>query len=551
MKRSTVSAAWTQSVATCRRIGAGIDPRWWLAVLFCLALALRLWGIDWGLPGRMELHPDEHDYVLRNALRLSTSRLDPGFLNYPAFLMYLIAGTFRGLTQVGWISGEVWQAFLIGRLWSAFFAAATVFPVYKMARELGGSARAALLASLWMSLLPLSVWEAHIAITDPLMTFWTAMTLWGAVRLVRTSRLYDYLFAGVCLGLATGSKYTAAMAVVAIVAGALVAFHRRGSWAETLAGLSVAGMISVLCAYFVTPYSFIRFEALLTALASESNHIASHHPGFSLPADGWQYRRYLYQLVAAWPFSFGIALYGSVIAGTLWALWKFDGRRFPLIAFGAVFFGVTGSWTFVPLRYYFPLLVIGVLFAGLWHGALLDAPRRSVRMAGGALVAATFAYTVLFTVQTTARFTHDTRIDAGKWLEKNLRHGEILAACGWSRYIALPDERSGCVLVGGKDDGLVEQLADNAPYDLIETTSLHYDRHVRHGATNPLAAYRRLRSAEGPFTRVATFEAKFIHKAFYQKLDPMFGGYFISPTIEFFHVKQRVVETRTASARSP
>lgn len=531
------------------RPATGSDAtRWWLIAVFGLALSLRLWGIAWGLPGRIELHPDEHDYVVRNALRLSWTQLDPGFLNYPAFLMYLIAATFRGLSYIGAIAGAQWQAFLIGRVWSAVFAAGTIFPVYLLARELGGRVRAGLLAALWMSLLPLNVWEAHVAVTDPLMTFWIAMTLWTAVRLARTARLYDYAFAGACLGLATGSKYTAALAVVAILAGAVVALIRRRALVETLTGLTVAGTLAVLCTFFVTPYSFIRFEDLLTGMASESLHTASHHPGFSVPADGWQYHRYLYQVVAAWPFSLGLALYASVVAGTLWAAWKCGGRTVPLFAFALLFFGITGSWNFVPLRYYLPLLVIGVLFAGLWHGALLDSPRRSVRRAGLVLVLLTLAYTGLFTTQTTARFAHETRVEAGKWMDRNLRPGEKVAVCGWSRYSALPANRRGYVLKGGRDDDLLAQIPDAAPYDLIEVTSLHYSRHVRHGGTNQLAVYARLRDTAGPFACVAIFESHFINKRFYERLDPMYGGYFISPTIEFYRAKPRAVEVGTARA---
>lgn len=514
-----------------------VDPRWWLALIIGLGLGLRFWGIAWGLPGRTDMHPDEHDYVLQHALHLGAGHLDPGFLNYPAFVMYLIAGTFRGLGHLGLISGADWQAFLIGRVWSALFATATILPVYKLARELGGSVRAALLAALWMGLLPLGVWEAHVAITDPLMTFWTAMTLWASVRLARTSRLHDYLLAGACLGLATGSKYTAAMAVVAIIAGANVAFHRNRSFAEACAGLWVAAVMAVLCAYCVTPYSFIRFGDLASAMAYENSHTHGHHAGFSLPAHGWHYRRYLYQLVAAWPFSLGFALYGSAVAGTCWAVWKFDRRKLPLLAFVALFFGVTGSWHFVPLRYYLPLLVVGVLFAGLWHGALLESPRKSVRAFGLVIVPATLAYTALFTVQTTARYSHDTRVEAGKWLEQNLRHGGNLALCGWSRYVAYPGNLTNYNVLGGRDDRLVGRLQHDDPYDLVETTSMHRARHFRHAETNWINAYNHLDSSNGDFDRVARFESHFVNKRLYQRLDPMFGGYFISPTLDFYRPK--------------
>lgn len=520
-----------------------VDPRWWLAALVLIGLAIRLWGIGWGLPQRPELHPDENDYVLRHALQLSLQRLDPGFLNYPAFLMYLIAAVFRGLAHLGWITGEPWQAHLIGRLWSALFATATILPVYAMAREIGGSVRAALLSALWMALLPLNIWEAHVAITDPLMTFWTAMTLWASVRLARTSRLHDYLLAGASLGLATGSKYTAAIAVVAVIAGSVNAFLRTRSFRETAGGLIAAGLLSVLCAYFVTPYSFIRWEDTLKALSYEYGHTHGQHYGFSLPAPGWQYRHYVYQFAAAWPFSLGIALYASALAGVGWALCRRPDRRLlPLLAFFIAFFGVTGSWSFVPLRYYLPLVTLLVLFAGLWHGALIESSSRAMRMAGLVLVTITLAYTLIFAIQTTGRFAHETRMAAGRWLDAHLKTGDRLLACGWSRYLAIPNRTPpGSAVIGLRNDAPLRKQGELDDAELIEITSLHYDRHVRAGDADWLRAYDRIRTNRLDYEPVARFEARFINRSLYLRLDPMYGGYFVSPTIEFYRRTPRAV----------
>ncbi|MCE9614069.1 MAG: glycosyltransferase family 39 protein [Lentisphaerae bacterium] len=536
------------SVLTSRLVS---NSRWWLVAIVGVGLALRLWGIGWGLPGRTELHPDEHDYVLRYALCLTPAQLDPGFLNYPSFLMYLIAATFRGLSHIGLISGATWEAFLIGRLWSALFATATVLPVFMLARELGGSRRGALLASLWMALLPLSVWEAHVAVTDPLMTFWVAMTLWVSVRLVRTARLYDYLLAGACLGLATGSKYTAALAVIAVVVGAVVSVSRGRSWGQACGGLCAAGAMSILSAYAVAPYSFIRFEDLLSAMAFESHHVAGAHLGFSVPANGWQYHRYLYQVVAAWPFSFGLALYVSVLAGASWVLLTFSRRHLPVLAFAVLFFGVTGSWTFVPLRYSMPLLVVGVLYAGLWQGTLLDSRRRAVRIAGRAIILVTLAYTAVFSVQTTARYANETRMQAANWMDATLPRGGTLALYGWSRYVAIPSRPADYTITGGRDDRLVRRTEAGGLAELIEITSMHRDRHVRHGDVDWMAAYDQLGATNSPLEFVVRFESHFINKRFYERLDPMYAGYFVSPTIEFYRPRHHPVAVTIPPAVPP
>lgn len=510
-----------------------MNPRLFLGAILCLGLALRLWGIHWGLPDRTDLHPDEHDYVLNYALKVSFAQPDPGFLNYPSFLMYLISLTFGGLRHIGAIAGEEWQAYLIGRLWSTFFATATILPIYKLARELGGSITSALLAALFAALLPLNIWEAHVAITDPLMTFWVAMTLLFSVRLIRLGRWMDYAVAGACLGFATGSKYTAALVTVAVVTGALTS---RRPVLATFKGLLLAGTVALACAFVVMPFSFIRFPDLLKAMAYEHSHVNGHHYGFSLPADGWQYRPFLYQLTAAWPFSLGFALYGCAAAGTIWALLRFDRRKLPLLAFALVFVGVTASWSFVPLRYYLPVLLVGVLFAGLWLGALLETP--SQRPVAIAALVVVLGYTSIFAVQTTARFTRETRQEAGHWLDANLKPGTTLLAAGWSRYLAMPSATNHITLLNKLQETPMNHLDQDVAFDLVEITSLHYARHLRQGNTGMNEHYAHLRDPAGAFERVARFDADFINKDLYMKLDPMFGGYFVSPTIEFYRPKQ-------------
>ena len=505
-----------------------------LYLILALGLAFRLWGLAWGLPERTDLHPDEHDYVLDHALHVTFAHPDPGFLNYPSFLMYLISLTFGGLRRLHLIAGEEWQAYYIGRLWSAFFATATILPVYRLARELGGTRLAGLLAGLFMALLPLNIWEAHFAITDPLMTFWIALTLLASVRLVRTGRWRDYAFAGIALGLATGSKYTAALATVAVVAGALTA---RRPWRNTVTGLCLAAGCALACAFVVMPFSFIRLPDLLRAMAYEHAHVNGNHYGFSLPANGWQYRRGLYRLAAAWPFSFGLALYACVAAGTVWTLRRFDRRKLPVFVFAALFGFVTCRWTFVPLRYYMPLLLVGALCAGLWLGHLLETPRR--RGAGLALLAAALACTLVFDFQTTARFTRETRQQAGYWLDRQLQPGQSLLVAGWHRYLALPTCIRCYRLEYKSKEAPLNRIETAATFDLVEISSMHHARHLRHGNDGMLAIYQELRDPRGDFELVARFDSDFLNKKLYERLDPMFGGYFVSPTLEFYRPKRK------------
>jgi hypothetical protein len=533
---SVAGAAWRRLTA-----GATTWPGAALLGLTALGLGLRCWGLWWGAPARSNFHPDEMNHVIEHAARVlgkvsavaqgkapfTFDTLDPGFLNYPGFLMYLIAGITGALRAMGLLGEEMWQLHIVGRAVSAAFGAATVAVVFLITSELGARRVASVLAAVWMALMPLHVWESHIAVTDVMMTFWISLTLYFALRILRDGSERTYVLAGVSLGLAAGSKYTALLAVVPVIVAAGLSGRAPASM---LRGLTLAAAASLLSCVLVTPYSFLRFQDFLAAMSYEYDHARSMQYGFSLPAEGLQYRKYLYQVVAAWPFSLGFALYGSVAAGAAWAALTMDRRRAVLLSFAVVLFGVTGSWNFAPLRYYMPILVVGVVFAGMWQAAWLAGTATWQRHTARVVVIVTLLYTAVFTVQTTARFRNDTRIQAGEWIGRHVKVGSRLLMIGPRPYVGTPpdEDRFEVNFLGHNAIWLMDHRPDA---DLIEVTSLMYARAYRHHLRPHRRIYDRLRTRG---RLVARFQSDFLNKRAYVALDPMFEGYFVSPTIELY-----------------
>ena len=145
---------------------------------------------------------------------------------------------------------------------------------------------------------------------------------------------------------------------------------------------------------------------------------------------------------------------------------------------------------------------------------------------------ATFVYTTLFTFQTTDRLRHDTRIEAARWLDQTLRPGERLLLCGYSPYLAVPTDKR--ILVTAANEYVIGKLAEHTDFDLFEITGMHYWRHERHRHPAFLPAYQRLREGMTQLHLVKSFDADFLNRDLYRRLDPMFAGYFVSPTLEFY-----------------
>ncbi len=124
-------------------------------------------------------------------------------------------------------------------------------------------------------------------------------------------------------------------------------------------------------------------------MAFEYDHVHSLHYGFSLPAVGWQYHKYVYELCAGFPFSLGFALYGSAVAGSVWVLWHLRRETVVVLAFAVPFFAILAHWTFVPLRYQLPVLVVGAALAGMWQAAWLESASRTRQALAAATVLVT------------------------------------------------------------------------------------------------------------------------------------------------------------------
>jgi hypothetical protein len=187
----------------------------------------------------------------------------------------------------------------------------------------------------------------------------------------------------------------------------------------------------------------------------------------------------------------------------------------------------------------FPVFIV---MAGFFLDWLLSAHRR-VGIIVGLTVA---AYTVAFTFTTTRRFVTDTRIQAAEWANRALPAGStiILAQSRGRAYTARFDSTRFPLVrhhslraLHRRAASYAEDLASLGLRDArvyVSASSLDYDRYLRTKAPESIAAWEELRQHPSKYRRIQTFETWFLNKSFYMSLDPMFGGYFLSPRLEFY-----------------
>ena len=180
-----------------------------LAAILVVAAAARLCGINFGLP-HLNCRPDE-GAVVSIAAGLYDGDLNPHVFNYPAFFMLSIAIVLMMLKTSGLVAAIAsTTAYRVARYLSAAAGIASVLMIFRIGLRLFGQT-AALAGAALLSLAFLHVRDSHFGVTDVPMTFLVLVAFLFVVRLSESGETRDLIAAGVAAGLATSTKYNAAL----------------------------------------------------------------------------------------------------------------------------------------------------------------------------------------------------------------------------------------------------------------------------------------------------------------------------------------------------
>ena len=375
-----------------------------LVGVLLLALALRVWGLGWGLPSAthyFSYHPDE-SIVLEAAsspsLNVFAGHLLPGFYRYGSLQLYLVcfANTFAALAGAIDIVPKdysVWypqwaKMYLVGRCLTVGMGVGTVAVVYGIGVRLWGQ-RTGLSAALILAIMPLHAQHSHFLTVDVPATFWGMLSLLWAVRLAtdEPKAWQAALWAGVFAGLAAATKYNLALAILPLCIACGLVRHGKGL---------AAGLAGFVFAFFVAcPGALLENGVFLHDLRAEAIHVQNRDdPTFRDTGNG-----FLYHITHSLNAGLGLPLLLLTLVAIVYALHRRDRGDGLLAAFALPYYVLISLAAVRYARYTIPLLPI----LALWTGRLLAEgsrlPRPAVRngLLGicGAALAAALAWTVL------------------------------------------------------------------------------------------------------------------------------------------------------------
>jgi Dolichyl-phosphate-mannose-protein mannosyltransferase len=318
-KPSPVAAGW---VARLR----GGPWRWWLGLAGVLvgALGLRLWGVAQGLP--YVYNSDENDHFVPHAVKMFEEGLNPRYFANPPALTYLLHGLYAVWFGGGRAVLQAYQlhpteVYVLGRVAVALLGTAAVWLLYLVGARLF-SRGVALLAAALEAVAFLPVFYAHLALNDVPTLAPLTLSLLGTAGVLRKGRRRDYLLAGVGLGIACATKYTAGIVVLPLLAAAVAQYaeHTPDAGRRVAQGLALAGGAALVAFLAANPYALLDAHKFKAELDHQSQ--LSGEPQGKLGAGhAGGVRYYLWSLT--WGLGWVPAL--AALGGAL-TIWRTDRR---------------------------------------------------------------------------------------------------------------------------------------------------------------------------------------------------------------------------------
>ena len=413
--------------------------RYWgpLAVVLVVAFGMRLWGIKQGLPFLYNV--DEYGHFVPEAVAMFHHGPNPHYFVNPPALSYLLHVVFAV-----WLGGRVGvtrefaqhpdRLFLLARVTVALLGTISVWLLYLLGARLFNRA-VGLLASAVMAVAFLPVFYGHLALNDAPTLAPLTLSLLGSAGVLRSGRRRDYLLAGIGLGLASATKYTAGVMILPLLAAAVTQYldgrhdgrldgRRADSRRDVAIGVGIA-LVGALGSYLIAnPYSLLDFHLFRAELERQSTYTGMSQASW---IGGPQQGSFVYYL---WSFTWGLGWIPALAAlGGAVSIWRRNARigwvLVPVAVLYLLFLSLQGRYFGRWLLPIFPIVCL--LAANFALEVAAWAARRAPRLAAGFIALAVIALVgqgVVYGIHSGRVLSRaDTRNLTRAWVVENIPAG--------------------------------------------------------------------------------------------------------------------------------
>ncbi len=420
--------------------GRGRAVVWTLVGILLGGFALRIWGIRSGLPVAFNL--DEYAHFTVSAVKMFGGGHNPNYFQNPPAFTYLIQVllAIAYLTPPIGSSGRAIQhafatdpteIYLIARVSVAVMGVAAAGVLFAVGRRIASSA-VGLTAAAFMAFTFLPVHYSHFALNDVPTLLPLAIGLFGLAGVIQNGRALDYGVAGLGLGLATGTKYTAAALSVSIfVAWAIRFFDDRERGRREFLLLVMAAGVSLAAFVVANPFAVLDADKFFYDMRRQQDLSAGVAKLGTDDTTGWAY----YAWTLLW--GFGVLPLLAALGGIVLALKRDWRRALPFAVFVLIVFLFMGKQMRFYARWMMPIYPVLALFAGYfvveagrWITTRLRArkPDLAPTYAIAGLLVLALASSVIHVVHNDRVLSRtDTRTLAKQWILENVPAGDKIA----------------------------------------------------------------------------------------------------------------------------
>lgn len=502
-----------------------------LAFITLLALTLRFYGLDFGLPATY--HSDEPRKVAVMTRMIERGTLNPNYFLHPSLLLYSSMLIAKLLSLLGF--GEMKDLLLIsGRSVSAFAGTFSV-TVLGFIGSMLFTRKVGLLAAAFLAFAPLHVTCSRYMKEDALFLFFLLLSLAAVFVTLRDKNFRLVIVAGLFAGLSASSKYTGILCASFIFAMPFLAAKQEirsvksfFTFEPRLIKPALLGLLAMVLGFVLaTPYSILNYEKFLEGFGSEGSHMMKGH---TVAIDAWS-QLWMYHLS------------NSILPGFTWSLTVFallglglllsKLKREELLVLGlCLLFYMTAEWVKAkpapqPERYILPCLPFLALAAANYLERLrqlLSRYRLSMFLWLLALIP------LIRSLELASELRNDTRQRMQLWAEQNLPAGSKILVNGEGyapsfdglKFEVAPLSRQ------EPEDFTISALK-NSGYDYLVLSSLAYGRFYTQHGTDPYFRFFKIR-----------FNQIFAELELLKEIKPTFGTYgFHNPVLRIYSLKDQ------------
>jgi YYY domain-containing protein len=398
------------------------------------AAAVRLVGLDFD--DKHFFHPDERRIAMAvEELSFQPLQLNPHFFAYGSFPFYVVRGVASLLSNIDPRMGHYDGIMMVGRAVSGLIGTLTVLLLTVMAARLYNRS-VGLLAGFLLAACVLHIQNSHYGTSDIFLTFLVTVALYLLVGVVQRGWTRDYVFAGLAIGFAAATKFSALPLLAPLGIACLVRVPRDGFL--RVFGRGLLAVVCIVAAFAAgQPYAILDYANYIRDITEQSGMVRN---AGRLPYTN-QYIgvvKYYYDLEQMfwWGMAPPLALAAiwATASRVVGAVRERSAVDAVLLAWVLPFFLITGSFDVKFVRYLLPIYPIMIMWAAAW---LWRAAQRSLlgRVAMWSVVVCTGLAALAFPSIYTKPHTVVT---ASEWLYRNVPPGKVIASQHWDEGFPFP-----------------------------------------------------------------------------------------------------------------